>query len=51
MQLPPTLLCCMSPHLSETLFGHSEPGKSHCLLIEKKKKNKTEKAKQTQGSQ
>lgn len=38
MQLPPTRLCCMSSHLSETLFGHSEPGKSHCLLIEKKKK-------------
>lgn len=38
MQLPSILLCCMSSHLSETLFGHSEPGKSHCLLIEKKKK-------------
>lgn len=50
MQLPPTLLCCMSPNLSETLFGHLEPGKSHCLLIGKKQ-NKTEKAKQTQGSQ
>lgn len=43
MQLPPTLLCCMSPHLSETLFGHSEPGKSHCLLIGK---NKTKQKKQ-----
>lgn len=42
MQLSPTLLCCMSSHPSETLFDHSRPGKTLCLLIEKKnRKNKT----------
>lgn len=45
MQLPPTLLCCTSSHLSETLFGHSEPGKSHCLLIGEKKTKKNRKSK------
>lgn len=42
MQLSPTLLCCMSSYPSETLFDHSRPGKTLCLLIGKKnRKSKT----------